>query len=91
MHIYAFIIEVRTYIYSQSWGHYFYDHLIYLLSYLNVRSTTVNFFNHGKINKLKGGGHVHFHNAFLALILSLGDVEPKTTFLKFLKFIKMVK
>ena len=31
----------------------------------------------------KGGGHVYFHNAFLAPILSLGDVETQKTFLKF--------
>ena len=32
---------------------------------------------------LKGGGHGHFHNAFFALILSLGDVETQTNFFKF--------
>ena len=31
---------------------------------------------------LKGGGHVHFHNAFLALILSLSDVETQNNFFK---------
>ena len=38
------------------------------------------------INCLKGG---HVHNAFLAPILSLGDVETKTNILKFSKVAKM--
>ena len=32
--------------------------------------------------ELKGGGHGYFHNAFLALILSLGDVETQNNFFK---------
>ena len=31
---------------------------------------------------LKGGGRGHFHNAFLALIFSLGDVETQNSFFK---------
>ena len=33
-------------------------------------------------NRLKEGGHVHFHNAFLAPILSLGDVETQNNIFK---------
>ena len=31
---------------------------------------------------LKGGGQGHFHNAFLAPILKLGDIETQNNFFK---------
>ena len=42
-------------------------------------------------HKLKGGGHVHFHNTFLAPMHSLGDVKTQNNILKILKFIKVMK
>ena len=36
-------------------------------------------------SRLKGGEHVHFHNAFLAPMFSLGDTETQNNILKFIK------
>ena len=59
--------------------------LLVELSYISNCLVNKMAFTHLRCFYLKGGGHLHFHNAFLVPMLSLGDVETRNSIYKIFK------
>ena len=60
------------------------------LSILNTNTTLFTLYSMLQ-NKVKGRGHGKICSKFIVKIFSLGGIKTHDTFLKFLKFVKVVK